>query len=137
MHDDMIPTQALTPEQLFFFKNAAYSYDPMTETHAQGRTRCAIEAAASEALYLRAHQLAGVECVWEPEDDPDDSWMTRTERRKPHECEQACIMAGERDVLACLGNIFDADDNYRRCVRAELAHECADALRKIIATHED
>lgn len=43
----------------------------------------------------------------------------------------ACIRNGN-EVLASLGAIWDADDKYRRVIRAELASECADVLRALM-----
>jgi hypothetical protein len=44
--------KAMTTDQRFFWKHSGYSYDPKTETRAQGRRRCAEALAApSRPLY--------------------------------------------------------------------------------------
>ena len=43
----------LTVDQLFFYENAGYSYDPKTETPEQGRIRCARDLADAEMVGQR------------------------------------------------------------------------------------
>ncbi len=134
----MQPTRVLSRAAQFFFDHAGYSHDPLTETPEQGRTRCAIALAEAELLYLEAHRVADVVCVWE--DDPAGFADYRADKKagrlaegigKPRTIELADIRHGD-EYLASLGGIWDADENYRRVVRAELARERADELRKII-----
>jgi hypothetical protein len=113
----------------FFLAHAGFSYDPKTETQEQGRVRVARALAEAEALYLRAHQVAEVAIVWTHDD------IAASEGGFEETCECACIVHDDGnggEVLASLGAIWDADANYRRVIRAELAQECADKLREII-----
>jgi hypothetical protein len=89
---------------------------------------------AHGALQLaRAEQQAratGRVASWEPEQEPDLSWMDDAERQKDHEVEtcviyRPCANCGHLEVIASLGNIVDADAPYRRVVEAELYAECA------------
>lgn len=131
----MQPTQTLTPDQAFFFKHAGYSHNPKTETPEQGRTRCAIALAEAEALYMQAHRVADVGIEW-AEEDPRALGYRKGKDYKDS-LEMATVWhreaSGEVNYLAHLGGISDAGINYRRVIRAELAHECADQLRVIIA----
>jgi hypothetical protein len=43
----------LTPDQLFFYEHAVYSYDPKTETAEAGRIRCAKDLAEAEVIGQR------------------------------------------------------------------------------------
>lgn len=114
----MKPTRKLTTDQQFFFKHAMWSYDPMRESPARGRTRGAVKLAAAEQAFMRADVL----CVWE-NDQPD------SDTKFSDSCEWCSIRAVNGDILASLGMITDADANYRRVVRAELALECLDQLK--------
>lgn len=143
----MTSIRPLTPEEAFFFTWAGYSYNPITQTPAAGRTEGATRLADAEALFLQAVKVADVGCEWE--EDPDGFHHYRADKKagiladgikKPERIEQATIWhrdeSGTIDYLASLGGIWDADANYRRVVRAELALECADQLRDIISKHE-
>ena len=125
----------LTPDQKFFFDHAGFSWDPKTETKEQGRERCAIALADAELVYLQAHRVADVGCSWEP--DEDSAVMWREDGEKFDTCEQAVLWFGpgfnDDEVLASLGGITDADADYRRVIRAELALECLDRLQEIAA----
>lgn len=108
----MNPTQALTTPQAFFFAHAGYCYDPATETREQGRTRCAQNLAAAEALAREA----GACFHWETDRDSPGEWV--------------CIgydSAGR--VFAALGGVDFGDgvgpwgQDYRRVIEAELALE--------------
>lgn len=126
----MKPTTPLSPAAQFFFDHAGSSYNPATETPEQGRTRCAIQLAEAEALYLRAHQVSDVTCEWVTDPDADLSWMRPKDRKNA--CVEGCGIKNNEEYLASLWGITDADDDYKRVVRAELALECADQLRQII-----
>lgn len=138
----MQPVRTLSPAALFFFEHAGWSYDSKTQTQAEGRTECAERLAEAEEAYMQAHRAADVGCEWQ---DDADGWAgERSDRRKgyatgdaPESIEQACIWhrdeAGDVHYLASLCGIWDADANYRRVVRAELASEALDDLRRIAA----
>ena len=112
----MKPTRKLTQNQKFFFEHAGWSYHPLTESRALGRTRCAVSLAAAEQAFMRA----GVSCVWE-DDQPERGTKCKT-------CEWCSIRSADGAILAALGMITDADANYRRVIRAELALECLEQL---------
>lgn len=104
----------------FFFKNAGYSYDPKSQTPKQGRAARARKLAEAER-YFDAHDWRiewwedwTVECHVDAFDGYDV---------EPETCEQAILYDAAGNVLASLGCIDDADDNYRRVIRAELALE--------------
>lgn len=82
---------------------------------------------AKTAIDLARAERAAVdmdwEVTWEPEPEPDLSWMDPDERMQEHVVEMAVLRDDEGNVLASLGNIVDADDTYRRVVNAELACE--------------
>lgn len=124
----------LTPDQVFFFVHAGYSYDPKTETQEVGHAKCAVRLAAAESLFLQCVKLADVGIEWQH--DPDAARDNRKDRVRFEQCESACIWhrdeCGDVHYLASLGGILDADTDYRRVVRAELAIECEDALQAIV-----
>lgn len=118
----------LTTAEQFFYDHAGYSFDPRTETEEQGRVRCAQALAAAEQRYLDAHRDNGVCVVWE--NDPDAARFWEKARRDGSadighfdQCEIACILDASGLCLASLGGVLDADDDYRRVIRAELALE--------------
>jgi hypothetical protein len=129
----MRPIKPLTADQQFFFDHAGYSYDPKTQTRAAGRTRCAIDLAAAEDLFLQAARVADVGIDWEHDEiAAQDGGYEST-------CEQATIWhrteSGGVEYLAALGGVWDAGSKYRRVVRAELAIECALRLRQLLSEH--
>lgn len=142
MKDTMQPIRMLSDAAAFFFAHAGYSYMPGEETPEAGRTRCAEELAAAESLYLEAHRAGPVSILWEPDeygfnDYAADRKAGRLAKgiKRPETIESAAIVNTETaDILAVLGGIWDADANYRRVIRAELALECADVLHEIITT---
>lgn len=131
-----MPYRKMTPSESFFFRNAGHSYDPSRETKRTGRIRYARELARAE----NEAKVRGWSVLWEDEIDVDLSWCECETDGVEHEHEVLCaILYGEdwtntlksrRDmkVLGSLGNIVDADRNYRRVVEAELALE---ALREL------
>lgn len=142
----LAPTRELDADAAFFFTFAGFSHGP-DETAEEGKTRCAEQAREHEAIYLRAHKLGLVSCEWERDpvgfsDYAADKKAGHLARGigKPERIEVAGIVTRDTEgvptFLASLGGIWDADDNYRRVVRAELAHECADELRALLAAHE-
>ena len=112
--------EILSADELFMHKHAGYSYDPKTETKEQGRQRCARELARAE----RWMHETGARVVWV------DDWEIRDHvkyygdayDREPTTCEWAELRLGG-EVLASLGCIDDATDEYRRVIEAELADE--------------
>lgn len=125
----------------FFLKHVGFSRNPQTQTPMQGRIACAKSLAAAESLFIEATRVADIGIAWE--NDPDgwsdfqcDKRAGRHEGADPETCESAVIwhrdVSGDVHYLASLGAIWDADSNYRRVIRAELASECADALRAIV-----
>lgn len=132
--DTMTMPAGLSKAAQFFWRNAGYSYDPKTETAAQGRERCARSLAAAESVLLEAMRVSEVQCVWEDE----SPWELGYKRGKDFEqtCEHACICSEAHGALASLGGITDAGTSYRRVIRAELACECIENLRSIIAAAE-
>lgn len=100
---------------------------------------------AKGALHLakaeRAASDAGVVFLWEQDNDADWSWMDAGEVKEPHEVEccaavlpcpqcrpEIAATCRHTSVLASLCGIFDADNNYRRVVEAELAMESLDEI---------
>lgn len=98
-----------------------------------------------------AAKAAGVVFVWEDEPDADLSYLEQTdergrylfsqgERERDHEvmwcravipCEEHGVDCPHAQFLASLGNIVDADRNYRRVVEAELALESLSDLSSV------
>lgn len=126
------PTQPLTPDQQFFFDHGVKSYFPATETREHGYTRRTIEMAAAEDLLMQAMRVSEVSVRWF--DDPDGAQHLKRQREKFKTCEGCAIVGPRGEYLAGLYGITDADANYRRVIRAELASDCVDQLRAIIAT---
>lgn len=110
----MNPTQKLTTDQAFFFENAGWCFDPLKETREEGRTRCALNLAAAEALARES----GLSFQW-------------TEDRYGAPNEYGCILFDSQGnagpSLWAIGFRDDESpwggDPYRRVVEAELAAE--------------
>jgi len=96
----------------FFLKHTGYCTPP-------GRAACALALAHAEQWAHESH----LRFTWEPDFDPDLSWMSKVERAKEHVCEGCICRDTEGNVLASLWGIVDADDEYRRVVEGELASE--------------
>jgi hypothetical protein len=84
---------------------------------------------------------AGVEFVWEYDDDADYSWMNEEEAAREHTvervravlpCDEHGIDCKHARTLGSLSGIFDADANYRRVIEAELALEASDEIAALI-----
>jgi hypothetical protein len=106
----------MTDAVTFHYENGGYSYNPATETSEQGRIRCAHEAAAAE-VHAATHGWLVRWC-----DDP----IVQDHHYAPdgvQSCEHAALTDATGEVLASLGCIDDADDNYRRVVAADLTIE--------------
>lgn len=105
----------------FFYANAGWSYNPATETSAQGRARCAKALARAEMQALNVP----LRYVWHV--DPDASSLDFCDKDYPL---WACMLVrGESEILASLCGIDFGEggqpwgDPYRRVVEAELALE--------------
>jgi len=96
----------------FFFQHAGWSTPP-------GKAACALDVAKAE-LYAEA-QAWSVE--WEWDNDADWSWMDERERKQAHEVYSAILYDADHTAIGSLSGIFDPDNNYRRCVEADLACE--------------
>jgi hypothetical protein len=123
----MFPAKKQTAQQAafrFFLANAGYSYNPQTETPAQGKAKTARKLAKAE----RDARAYGYTFEW------SDDWSIGNHKeaygadsvyaeREPDSCEQ-CICRDEKgNVIASLGCIDDANNEYRRVIEAELACE--------------
>lgn len=127
-------TNGPTTEALrFHWEHGGFSYDPATETADQGRARCALEAARAEA-WAREQ---GIEFRWE------DDWAVTDHAHEfcedaypdgnPETCEVCTAYLGDT-MLAALGCIDDASDEYRRVIEAGLAAEArAELTRMMVA----
>lgn len=112
--------RTMTTAERFFWKHAGTSWDPKTETRAQGRRRGAEELAAAEAWAV--DQLA---YTWEYDGMRADCTGDVF----------GCV-ARWRDgsVAASLWGICDPGDDYSRVVEAELASEARDeAMSALLA----
>lgn len=120
-------SKRLTDAERFFTRHADYSYDPKTETPAQGRRRGGKSLAAAEA-YAQAH---GWGFEWEAE--PYYSCADDITCDQPGEHEHEVLSCVLRDatgrVLASLGMIYDPSREYARVVQAELAAEALHHIR--------
>lgn len=127
--DTMQPTRPLDAAQRFFWDNAGWAYKPGAESREQGRTDGALRLAAAEALYLQAHRVAEVDCLWADEEvDQGD----RGNAEGPFE---SCCLRVDGRIVASLGAVDQPDAAYRRVVRAELALEASEELVRAIAQH--
>jgi len=105
----------------FFYANAGTSYNPATETKAQGKARGARRLAKAERL---ARQL-GYTFRW------GDDWTCGDHTKEydcyedgsPETCEYCQMLDPAGKVVQSLGCIDDATREYRRVVEAELALE--------------
>jgi len=113
----------------FFLKHAGYSHNPATETHMQGRIRCARQLAAAE----RWARDAGYSFSWDIDDYLSSEWIADNEDggRNRSPWQTWCCIAHDANgkVQSILGGIdFGRDgkpwsDPYKRVVEAELASE--------------
>ena len=103
----------------FFAEHAGLSYNPATETPEQGQERTGRALAAAEE-WAESH---GYVVTWEDDEDGDHSYLEQSEfdGYQITTCEQATLFDRDGNVLAALGCIDDATDDYRRVVGAELA----------------
>lgn len=111
------PLYRATREAVAFFReHAGLSYDPNRQTVESGRRTTAWLLAAAEHR-ARVH---GWDVEWSSDWDVDHE---REYGYTPEVCECAILRNADGEVLASLGCVDDADDNYRRVVEAELALE--------------
>lgn len=114
---------------MFHYDNGGYSYDPATERPEDGRARCALAAAGAEA-WAREQ---GIEFRW------SDDWHVTDHATEfdcyddggPETCELCAAYLGDT-MLACLGCIDDASDEYRRVIEADLAAEARAELQQML-----
>lgn len=115
--------QELTEAEQLFYDHAGWSYNPSKETAEEGRRRCARELAEAEEWAKRE----GITFDWA------EDWGVGNHRdfygedsayadREPETCEQVVARRGAT-VLASLGCVDDATNEYRRVIEAELADE--------------
>jgi hypothetical protein len=84
----------------------------------------------SKALYDAEQTAKAAGCYWEWVDDPDGAPRRGDEHFGKVEYSESCTLRDDNgEWLASLGGIWDADDNYRRVIQAELALEALDALQ--------
>lgn len=123
-------TNGPTTEALrFFWEHGGYNYDPATETADEGRARCALEAAGAE-VWAREQ---GIEFRWEDDWNVGDhvAEFDCYEDGGPDTCEMCAAYLGDT-LLACLGCIDDASDEYRRVIEADLAMEARAELQRMM-----
>lgn len=113
----------------FHYEHGGYCYDPATERPEDGRARCALAAAGAEA-WAREQ---GIEFRWEDDWNIGDhaAEFDCCEDGGPDTCEMCAAYLGDT-LLACLGCIDDASDEYRRVVEADLAIEARAELHKML-----
>jgi hypothetical protein len=124
----MTPTKELTLAQKFYFDHAGFSYDAVTETPAEGRTRCAIAMAAAadraqEEGYFFKWSVdpdgSSADCF-----DPDEDGG---KNNNPWQVWQCLMQAPNGETVEAMGGVdFGRDcdpwmDAYRLVVEAELA----------------
>lgn len=127
--------RAMTASERFFWKNAGFSYDPKTETKAEGKRRCAKQLAEAEA-YAQDRQWS-YEWPW---DDAGCSGCCcenpecKCSSGEPHET-LGCVLKDEHGkVLESLWGICDPSQSYVRVVEAELALEAIHQIDREIET---
>lgn len=123
------PVCTLSPLESRLFEAGGFSYNPATQTAAEGRTECAIYRAAA----LAWADAAGVRFDWRKDPDIDSSDFSG---KRPAWRLWECIAFDEAgDVLACMGAVdFGRDgtpwrDDYARTVEADLAADAYAAFR--------
>ena len=110
----------------FFVNNACFSYDPKTQTEEEGRLQCAERAAEAEDILMQAMRVGDVSVSWQDDARTGDEF-------EEVERVESCAIEINGEIVASLFAVWDADANYRRVIRAELAIECLDQLRAVVA----
>lgn len=106
----------------FFYKYAGWSYLPGKESPRAGRLRGAKQLAAAEAWARSENMTYEWSDDWEV-GNHHDFYGDAYADNEPTTCEVCLMRSPDGDVVASLGCIDDADNNYRRVVCAELALE--------------
>lgn len=109
----------MTTAERFFYKHAGYSYDPKSETKAQGRRRCARLLADAETWAADA----GLTFTWEWDETPWDG-----DGPAPSEVLGCIARWPDGRHAASLWGIADPSRAYARVIEAELACEARGAL---------
>lgn len=109
----------MTQAERFFYTHAGYSYDPKTETRAQGRRNCARTLADAE----RWAQDTGLTFTWDADDTPWDG-----DGPAPQEVLGCIARYADGRFAASLWGIADPSRAYARVIEAELACEARDAV---------
>jgi hypothetical protein len=121
--------------EAFFYDNAGWSWDRKLETAREGRIRSAKKLARAEK-WAYEHS---VEFDVVPDSDADLSFMTKEQRKQPHECVGVIARfkpygdLNEQELTESLWGIIDADDNYLRVVKAELTLELMPTTERRVA----
>lgn len=112
----------------FFYDHAGYSWDPKTETKAQGRRRCAEEYAHAERSRPESWSF---KWDYDPDIGPTE-WldMMGSEQDAPDEVLSCVLVDSRGQHLASLWGIADPDRNYRRVIEAELTMEATDMIQR-------
>jgi hypothetical protein len=106
----------------FFYENAAWGHNPATETAQQGRWRNARKLANAETWAAQA----GIRYRWRPDWEIDhETEFDCYSDGGPGTCEYV-VASLNGNIVASLGCVDDATDEYRRVVEAELALEWSD-----------
>lgn len=102
----------------FFYENGAYATMP-GETIEQGKMHAALDLARAE----REAKRRGWEVTWVPDDLQVNHVKEYGADAEPDTHEVAILRDQKGNLLATLGCVDDATDDYRRVVAAELAQE--------------
>lgn len=129
--DNITKRKAMSLAVAFFWQHASTSYDPKTETRAQGRRRGAESLASAEAWAVEQ----GMTFTWEADyygdslvdmnhatDDNREGWC-EADCGKTHEVFAAVARYRDGSVAGSLGGVIDPTRDYCRVVNAELASE--------------
>ena len=127
----------LSKQEQFFYKHAAYSYDPKTETEEHGRVRCARAMARAEQYasdmdwgFCWEYDADGcIGCDCENEDCACSSGAN-------HETFVCVVRDLDGKVLASCGSICSPSNDYTRVMEAELALEAMPDLEALIGMTE-
>lgn len=121
------PTEAVD----FFYRWGYTSWNPDTETEDEGKRRGARETAIAEAW----GKAKGLVVVWVDDWSVDhkEEFPDAYPVNGPNTCEEAYIEY-KGEVVAALGCIDDADENYRRVTEANLMEEAHDEVERLDRT---
>lgn len=113
----------MNSEQLFFYENAGWGYNPATETPDQGRRLCAVQLELAERI---ARNL-GYGFEWSIDTDTDSSNFS--DDPEPWALWVCDMTDSESVTVQSLGGVdfgrdgLPSDNDYARVVQAELALE--------------